>query len=261
MAFTARAAQQDGWENPARYLAFVPPVEVASELIDLKEQVTIKTTAAQLLNKPVRQLLAEAAAKDERRAELEDELRVGREDLDHSDNENRSLRTSLDLVTAENARLSERLTESAVETDALRARLENSKTALLAAELAAEAEHDRLAVAIREAQSKIEGQNLELQSRQAGLLDAGETIESLTARVAQAEANSVLAQSKIKSLNVKLQNEQASCVAAKLARNKAQADCGRLRRELDSIAKPSETPLEPVAVGSATSLLAATFSF
>jgi len=257
MAFTARAAQQDGWENPARYLAFVPPVEVASELIDLKEQVTIKTTAAQLLNKPVRQLLAEAAAKDERRAELEDELRVGREDLDHSDNENRSLRTSLDLVTAENARLSERLTESAVETDALRARLENSKTALLAAE----AEHDRLAVAIREAQSKIEGQNLELQSRQAGLLDAGETIESLTARVAQAEANSVLAQSKIKSLNVKLQNEQASCVAAKLARNKAQADCGRLRRELDSIAKPSETPLEPVAVGSATSLLAATFSF
>ena len=35
----------------------------------------------------------------------------------------------------------------------------------------------------------------------------------------------------------------------------------RLRRELDSVAKPSETPLEPVAVGSATSLLAATFSF
>jgi chromosome segregation ATPase len=132
----------------------------------------------------------------------------------------------------------------------------------------AEASANTLAARVAEAeanlvlaQSKIEGQNLELQSWQAGLLDAGETIKSLTARVAQAEANSVLAQSKIKSLNVKLQNEQASCVAAKLARNKAQADCGRLRRELDSVAKPSETPLEPVAVGSATSLLAATFSF
>jgi chromosome segregation ATPase len=426
MALTATAVQRDDWQNPAGHLALAPMAAAAeaavanqglrrlplirtidrsrtlrysqlpgtdadgpqeSELADLRHQVALKTTAAKMLNERVRKLVADATAKDKQLAGLEDELLLTREDLAHRENENRSLQTSLDLITSENARLSGRIRESTVETEALRSRLENSKTTLFAAE----AERDRLAVALREgsdlhriesdalnsrleamtsrtaamesllvdvrksllarieengaaarkvveatlarnaadqalgqlhdslqtkehqvqeleqtrsmliagagtlleafetrvaalgeaeerakslagrvakaeansvlARSKIESLNLKLQSEQAGAAEAGEAIKFLAKRVADAEANSIVAQSKIASLNLKLQNEQASRAVAEVALNKAQTDYSRLRRELDSIVKRTDTGPKQVRVRSAKSLLAATISF
>ncbi len=113
------------------------------------------------------------------------------------------------------------------------------------------------------ARSKIESLNLKLQSEQAGAAEAGEAIKLPRGQryVADAEANSIVEQSKIASLNLKLQNEQASRAVAEVALNKAQTDYSRLRRELDSIVKRTDTGPKQVRVRSAKSLLAATISF
>jgi chromosome segregation ATPase len=146
MALTATAMRRDGWQDRARHFDFVPTLEADAELAELQHQISIKNIAAKMLNERIRKLVAESAAKDKRLAELEDGLRLSGEDLAHRDNESRSLQTSLDLVTKQYARLSEHLAEITVDAEALRTQLENSKTALLAAEV----ERDQLAVALRE---------------------------------------------------------------------------------------------------------------
>jgi chromosome segregation ATPase len=352
MALTATAMQRGGWQNQARRLALAPMAAVADfaaadetprrlsliqpadcppasrypdvsgadvhdqeapEPVDPAQQLAIKTTVAKMLIERTRKLLAAAAAKDKRIAELEDALLAGREDIVYRDNESRSLQTSLDLVTGENARLSDRLRDSADEAGALKAQLENSRAALLAAQ----AERDRLAVANREsvdlhriesdalndrldamtsrnaaterllvdvrkclaariaengaaarqvadatlakdAADRALGQlhdSLELkehqveeleQSRAMLLAGAGTLLEtfetriaalaeaearanSLAARIAEAEANSALAESKVESLNLQLQSGQAGLVEAaetikSLAKRVAQAE-------------------------------------
>jgi hypothetical protein len=62
--------------------------------------------------------------------ELEDELRLAREELVLRDNENVSLRTSLDLSIGENSRLSDRLTEIESATKAIASQLASTKTVL-----------------------------------------------------------------------------------------------------------------------------------
>ena len=154
MALTATAVQRNDWQDQARPPAFFPVSEADGELAELQHQISVKTIAATMLNERIRKLVAEVAAKGKRLAELENGLRLAREDLARrdedlarrdedlaeGDNESRSLQASLDLVTAENARLSARLNERIVDAEVLTAQLENSKRALLAAE----AERDRL---------------------------------------------------------------------------------------------------------------------
>jgi chromosome segregation ATPase len=356
MALTATAVQRDDRQNPAGHLALAPMAAVAEvavanqtpqrlslirttdwsrklsysrlpgtdadgrqepEPADLRHQVAVKTTAAKMLNERIRKLVAEATAKDKQLAGLEDELLLTREDLAYRENENRSLQTSFDLVTGENARLSGRHSETTVEAEALRSRLENSKTMLLAAE----AERDRLAVAIREGNDlhRIESDSLNsrleamtsrttamerllvdvrksllarieengavtrrfvdvtlarnaadealgqlhdslqvkehqvrkleqtrsmliagvgtlleaFEMRVAALGEAEERAKSLAGRVAEAEANSVLAQSKIESLNLELQSGQAGLAEAaetikSLAKRVAEAEANSI---------------------------------
>src|SRR5271165_3881846 len=154
MAPTATVVQLDDWHDRARSPALISAAEADAELTELRHQLSVKTNAAKMLNTRIRQLVAGIAAQDKKFAELEDALRAAREDLAHRDedlanrdNESRSLQASLDLVTAENRRLSARVGELTVDAEASSSRLENAKPALLAVE----AERDRLAVALREA--------------------------------------------------------------------------------------------------------------
>ncbi len=65
-------------------------------------------------------------------AELENALEAAREDLVIIRNENQSLQTSLDLILAENIRLSRRLNESHAEVRDVRSRIERLKVLLRA---------------------------------------------------------------------------------------------------------------------------------
>ena len=186
MAFTAEALEPDDWQDEAELAAVVPfaPPHASSrswvlapsseEVAELRKQIDVKATAAKMLNERVRKLTAEGVAKGKRITELEAQLATIHEDVSYRENENHSLQTSLDLSVVEGARLSGRLWDTGVETDALRARLETLKVTLIASE----AERDRLAAAKRDA---IELHRIELDA-------LTHQLQSTTAQTAAAES-------------------------------------------------------------------------
>jgi len=108
----AEARQRPSSERPNLERSGSEPSEAgldASDLAALRQLITVKTTAAKMLNERIRKLTAEGTAKDKRIAELEDHLLSAREDLAHSDNKNHSLQASLDLTLGESARLYQKL--------------------------------------------------------------------------------------------------------------------------------------------------------
>jgi chromosome segregation ATPase len=179
MALTATSMRRDGSQDQTKSLAFTSIRGADENLAEFQHQISVKAIAAKMLNERIRKLVAEAAAKDKRLAELEDGLRLTREDLAHRDHESNSLQTSLDLVTTENARLSVRLDERAVDAEVLSARLENSRTALLAAE----AERDRLAIALHEGNDLHRIESDELNNRLDAMTSRTAAMESLLADV------------------------------------------------------------------------------
>ncbi len=192
-----------------------------ADLAELQHQISVKTIAATMLNERIRKLTAEAAAKNKRLAGLEEELHFLRDDLARRDddlaqrdNESRSLHASLDLVTAENARLSARANERTVDAEALSAHLENSKTALLAAE----AERDRLTVALREVNDLRRIEADELHSRIEATAARSTAVESLLVDVRR-------------NLQTRIEESDAAfrnAVDATLAREAADAALGEL---------------------------------
>ncbi len=189
MAFTAEALEPGDWQDEADLAAVVPfaPAQAASrawvlapsseEIAELRKQIDVKVTAAKMLNERVRKLTAEGVTKDKRIAALETQLAAIHEDVSHRENENHSLRTSLDLSVVEGARLSGRLWDTGVEADALRARLETLKATLIASE----GERDRLTAAKRDA---IELHRIELDA-------LTNQLQAMTAQTATAESRLV----------------------------------------------------------------------
>lgn len=86
---------------------------------------------APLLNEQIGRRAAETA--DERVAALEYELGVVRERLVTLENVSHSLRSSLDLITRQNSRLSSRLTESDAKLGKAQAQIEQMKKAFIVA--------------------------------------------------------------------------------------------------------------------------------
>jgi DNA repair exonuclease SbcCD ATPase subunit len=218
MAPTATVVQLEDWHDRARSPALISAAEADAELTELRHQLSVKTNAAKMLNTRIRQLVAGIAAQDKKFAELEDALRQAREDLAHHDNESGSLHASLDLVTAENKSLSARVSELTVEAETLGARLDNSKSAVLAVEV----ERDRLATALREANElhRIEADSLH------------DRLEAMTSRSAAAEC---LLLDVRKSLQVSIgESDAAARKAADAIRAKGAADeaVGQLRASL-----------------------------
>jgi chromosome segregation ATPase len=115
---------------------------------NVEQQVAREAAAAWILNAR-REILATRAARakvaDERAAELEAKLDTALERIAFQDNENQSLRTSLELIARENLRLSNHLSESNATLEEISSPLEQLKTM--------EAERDRLTY---EADKKIE---------------------------------------------------------------------------------------------------------
>ncbi len=210
MALTATSLQRDGWQDQARPWGFIPELGADEELVELQHQISVKTIAAKMLNERIRKLVAELAAKDKCLVELEQDLGQIREDLVHRDNESRSLQTSLELVTAENALLTARLNEQIVDNEAQSAQLENSKADLVAAEN----ERDRLAIALREANElhRIESDSL------------NDRLEAMTSRTAAAECLLLDVQNSLQVCtdeNVAMARKAAEAILARDAANEA----------------------------------------
>jgi chromosome segregation ATPase len=109
-------------------------IELADELeltraraIGLERRLAQETAAKQTLSE-------QFAAADARIGELENELATVHDELALRDNENESLRTSLDLAMAENAALTERLAKSGATQRSTGSQLEYLQSALTAAE-------------------------------------------------------------------------------------------------------------------------------
>jgi chromosome segregation ATPase len=109
-------------------------IELADELeltrnraAGLERRLAQETAAKQTLSEQFQ-------AADSRIVELENELAAAHDELSLRDNENESLRTSLDLAMAENASLTERLTKSDRAQHSTGSQLEYLQTALTAAE-------------------------------------------------------------------------------------------------------------------------------
>jgi chromosome segregation ATPase len=153
-------AQGNGWLDQAARLAVTHATPVAtrpqsslgaaetkfdaaaaSREIELADELELTRARATGLE---RRLAQEAAAKqaiseqfeaaDARMAELENELAAAYDEVALRDNENESLRTSLDLAMAENAGLTERLAKSGAAQRSTGSQLEYLQTALTAAE-------------------------------------------------------------------------------------------------------------------------------
>lgn len=109
-------------------------IELADELeltrarvTGLERRLAQETTAKQTLGE-------QFEAADTRIVELENELDAAHDELSLRDNENQSLRTSLDLAMAENASLTERLAKRDAAQHSTGSQLEYLQTALTAAE-------------------------------------------------------------------------------------------------------------------------------
>jgi chromosome segregation ATPase len=257
MAFTAEALEPNDWEDEAELAAVVPfaPPQAANrawvlapsseEIADLRKQIDVKATSAKMANERIRKLSADGVAKDKRIAALEAQLTAAQEDVSHRENENRSLQTSLDLSVVEGARLSGRLWDTGVESDALRARLDTLKAALIASE----AERDRLTAAKRDT---VELHRIEL--------------DALTNQLQASTAQTVTAESKLVDLRRSLaarteDSREASRKAEDAARERdgaiaALADLRDKLRAKDKLAQDLELSRAQL-MGQAGSLLEA----
>jgi hypothetical protein len=123
-----------------------------------------------------RRLMESEAAAAVRRV-LEGELRAAREGLLQSQNENRSVRASLDLVVSDNSRLFRRVTDSDNAADRARCQLEQIKTALTITLTKAQVEYNNLVAAANEEKKK----------RQAEIDAVNTCLEAMSSRVVTAE--------------------------------------------------------------------------
>ena len=111
----------------------------AAHRFELEQPVTPTTLIAR-----INTLTALRLAAKKRIAELDGELGAAQEELVRQDNENRSLQTSLDLITNENSRLSERLAESEAAVDKSRSDLAQTRAAAVATEAERDEYHTQL---------------------------------------------------------------------------------------------------------------------
>ena len=164
----------------------------------LERRLAQETAAKQTLSE-------QFAAADARIAELENELAAAHDELALRDNENESLRTSLDLAMADNAGLTERLAKSDAAQHSTGSQLEYLQTALATAET----ECTRLSSEARD--SRIEASTL------------NDVLAKMTSRAEMAE---------------RLLADARECLAARIAENAATerslADATAARRDAAS---------------------------
>lgn len=148
----------------------------------LQEQVARKTAAARIIDAQMKSVAAQATSAHERIGELESELGSTREALAQSENENRSLQSSLELMVGENARLSRRLLEECAACDTVSSRLERVNVTLSVTD----AECEKLIAAAAEADRKHQNKTDELQTRLNAIVTRAAAAEAQLAEVQRA---------------------------------------------------------------------------
>ena len=173
-ASSAQTTGNDVGDAAAREVALANELELArAQIIGLERRLAQETAAAVQLGEQLQTVAAQSDTTDRRVAELEAEIAELRDELALRDNENQSLQTSLDLSTAENARLTYCLGQSDAALDRTRAELERLQAALDTAG----AERAKLAGEV----FTVNG------SRQTELGALNERLEAMTSRATTAE--------------------------------------------------------------------------
>lgn len=191
-----------------------------ARMIELQEQVARKTAAARILDAHMKTLAGQAASAQERIADLEIELGSTQEALAQQENENCSLQSSLDLMVAENARLSRRLLEECTACDTVSSRLERVNSTLTATD----AERDKLIAAVAEADKKRQSETEDLQTR----------LKAAAARAVAAETLLAEAQQTLAVCAEEKNTAERAAVSATLARNLAENEFKSLQASLQT---------------------------
>jgi chromosome segregation ATPase len=189
-----------------------------ARVLELQEQVARKTAAARIVDAHMKTLSAQAASAQQRITDLEIELGSTQEALARQENENCSLQSSLDLMVAENARLSRRLLEECTTCDTVSSRLERVNVTLTATD----AEREKLIAAAAEADKKHQSETSELEFR----------LKTLASRAAAAEALLAEVQKTLREQTEEKSLAERKAVGATLARNLAENEVKSLQAAL-----------------------------
>ncbi len=158
------------------------PMPPSMKYAELEKQVVRESAIA---GNTRRETLAARAARvgadDKRIAELERELALAQEILFLRENENHSLKASLDLFASDNLNLSSRLRERDAAVDEAHRQLRQIKTTLVAAE----ADRSELTASIEKAKEKRKTEANTLNSRLAAMAERAVTMEKLLSEAQQ----------------------------------------------------------------------------
>ncbi len=213
-----------------------------AELAELERQGARETAAESVRNARRETLAARAAQADERIAKLEkleSDLSSAHEQIALLENENHSLRSSLDLTVSENSRLSHRLTES----EAACTLLKEMKASLMSVQ----ADRDELAAAEDETHRKLE--------QTVGMLATTEA-EGVKLSLTIDETRSKLEQMKVELARARAERVTLS-FAVDEVNNKRQAETFMLNARLGAMAERAITAERGLA-GAQQKLLART---
>jgi chromosome segregation ATPase len=178
---TAVANKQASVDGDGRIHLLTDRDSTAVNLAALQQQLAERSAAMRLLNRHVETLTARVSAAAAKIAERDNELDLAREELVHRDNENHSLQRSVELTTADNARLSKRLAASEAAVGKAYVDLERMKAALIAAER----ECAKTASAVDRADQKRRNETGSLQARLEAMASCAATADQLLAGLRQ----------------------------------------------------------------------------
>jgi chromosome segregation ATPase len=150
-------------------------------LAALQQQLAERSAAMRLLNRHVETLTSRVSAAAAKIAERDNELDLAREEIVHRDNENNSLQRSVELTTAENARLTKHLAASEAAVGKAYVDLERMKAALIAAER----ECAKTASAVDHVDQKRRNETGSLQARLEAMASCAATADQLLAGLRQ----------------------------------------------------------------------------
>ncbi len=171
-------------------------------------------------------------------AELDGELGSAREDVVLRDNENRSLQASLDLITNENTRLSERLAESEAAIDKSRSDLAQMKAAVAATEAERDGYRSQLeqtrAAAAAAAKAERDKDRARLDQMKAAIAAVEVERDKERARLDQMKAAIAAAEAQRDTSRAQLEEAKAAAAAATAERNELAAAIEQVYKKRDT---------------------------
>lgn len=150
---------------------------MALNVAALQQQLAERAAATRLLTRQVETLTTQASVAAEKIAELDRELAWAQEERTHHDNEGHSLQKSVELTTAENARLTKRLADCEGAVGKAYVQLERMKAALIATER----ERSKTASAVDRADQKRRSETASLNARLETMTSCAATADTLLA--------------------------------------------------------------------------------